>query len=401
MRNISVEVLNNVPVFDQSMEIVERKGIGHPDYICDAVMEEISLALARRYLDDFGMILHYNIDKGLLAAGKIERRFGGGKVIEPMELIIGDRATFQFKGKTVPVKEIAIETARKWFKKNIRMVDPEKDVKYRAVLAPGSEELTGIFSNKRIINANDTSAAVGCAPLTSTENSVLKTEAFLNSKEFKSTFTCSGEDVKVMGLRNSEKLILTIAMPLLCSEIESEEAYFKRKEKIVTTIREYAEKNYPFKEIDIHLNTLDKRGEGLKGVYLSLLGTSAEDADSGQVGRGNRVNGVISLNRPMGTEAAAGKNPMSHVGKIYNILSYQLADEVYRKVPGIKEVNIWLLSQIGRPIDSPLHAAAQLILVRPTSTPDIVSNVKEIINSRLTKIEDFCMDLTRGKYPVC
>ena len=97
-------------------------------------------------------------------------------------------------------------------------------------------------------------------------------------------------------------------------------------------------------------------------MYLSVLGTSAEDADSGQVGRGNRVNGVISLNRPMGTEAAAGKNPVSHVGKIYNILTHKIANDIYQKTKGIKEVYIWMCSQIGQPIDQPKIISAQLIL---------------------------------------
>ena len=64
-------------------------------------------------------------------------------------------------------------------------------------------------------------------------------------------------------------------------------------------------------------------------MYLTLLGTSAEQGDSGQVGRGNRVCGLISLNRPMSVEAAAGKNPVSHVGKIYNVLAHELAMRIY------------------------------------------------------------------------
>ena len=60
------------------VEVVERKGLGHPDSICDAIMEEISLALSREYMEQFGVILHHNIDKGLLVAGEVERKFGGG-----------------------------------------------------------------------------------------------------------------------------------------------------------------------------------------------------------------------------------------------------------------------------------------------------------------------------------
>lgn len=37
------------------------------------------------------------------------------------------------------------------------------------------------------------------------------------------------------------------------------------------------------------------------GMYLTVLGTLAEDADSGEVGLGNQVNGLIPMNRPSGS----------------------------------------------------------------------------------------------------
>ena len=131
MRNIAVEILKNKSVEEHDVEIVERKGVGHPDYICDAIMDSISVALSQEYLKRFGDILHHNIDKGLLAAGQVERRFCGGRVLKPMELIIGDRATYRIGNKKIDVEGIAIETAKKWFQKSLRFVDAEKDVKYR------------------------------------------------------------------------------------------------------------------------------------------------------------------------------------------------------------------------------------------------------------------------------
>jgi S-adenosylmethionine synthetase len=156
-----------------------------------------------------------------------------------------------------------------------------------------------------------------------------------------------------------------------------------------------------FKEIDIHVNALDKEGRGLSGIYLSLLGTSAEDADSGQVGRGNRVNGLISMNRPMGTEAAAGKNPVSHVGKIYNVLSHKIAKEIYEKIEGIKEVYVILLSRIGTPINSPQMATAQVLLERGKGISEIAKTAEEIFVKELTRINKFCVELSKGVYPIC
>jgi S-adenosylmethionine synthetase len=405
---IEVESLKGLSVSEQRVEIVERKGLGHPDYICDSVMEAISVALSREYLKEFGTILHHNIDKGFLVAGQVEKEFGGGRLIKPMELIIGDRATFEAKGGKIPVSEIAIEASKKWIKENIRFIDPLRDINYRVVLAPGSVELADIFLRPGEVRvANDTSAAVGYYPLTPTEKAVLELEKFLNSKSFKEKYPETGEDVKVMGLRMNNRLDLTVAMPLLSRFIHKEEDYFEKKLELVLEMDRFLERfsegsrGREFNEIHIHYNTLDERKRGINGIYLSLLGTSAEDADSGQVGRGNRVNGLISLNRPMGTEAAAGKNPVSHVGKIYNLLSHKMAKEIYENVEGIKEIYILLLSRIGTPIDRPQVASAQVILNEGISIENVSKQIDDYMEGSLRKIGDFCIELSQGKYPVC
>lgn len=150
----------------------------------------------------------------------------------------------------------------------------------------------------------------------------------------------------------------------------------------------------------MHFDTLDDPARGMEGMYLSVLGTSAEDADSGEVGRGNRVNGVIALNRPASAEAAAGKNAVSHVGKIYNVLSHKIANEIYTQVPGIREVYVWLCSQIGAPIDQPIVASAQLILEPGVDLPLVSRRVTDTIDRELTDIGRFVEDLSEGLYPV-
>ncbi len=399
---ILVEPYKGKPVTDQRVEIVERKGTGHPDYLCDSMMEAVSIALSREYLKTFGTILHHNIDKGLLAAGRVEMLFGGGRVLTPMELTIGDRATFEAGGKKLPVAEIAIEAVKDWLRKNMRFVDPEKHLSYRVALAPGSEELTDIFSRSgRVRVANDTSAAVGYYPLSPTELAVLGMERHLNSNLFKRSFPETGEDIKVMGLRTGSDLDLTVAMPLLSRFVWNERSYFERKEVIQAEMERFTGTLTGFRRITVHFNTLDEPGRGLGGVYLSLLGTSAEDADSGQVGRGNRVNGLISMNRPMGTEAAAGKNPVSHVGKIYNVLAHRIAKKLYERIKGVREVYVLLLSRIGTPINMPQVASAQFMLERGKGFAGIREAAQEIIKKELASLPRFCAELSRGKYPVC
>ncbi len=399
---IIIETYRRKSVEEHSVEIMERKGKGDPDYMCDSMMDAISVALSKEYLREFGTILHHNIDKGLLSAEKVQKRFGGGRVLKPMELTIGDRATFKTHDKEIPVEDIAIESAKKRIKENLRFVDPERHLKYRFVLASGSGELTDIFLRPgKVRGANDTSAAVGYYPLSPTEKIILELEQYLNSKRFKDTYPETGEDIKVKGLRRVEVLDLTVAMPLLAGFIKSEKEYFERKERIHKDMNRFLERFEGFKKKIVHFNTLDEKGRGLGGVYLSLLGTSTEDADSGQVGRGNRVNGLISLNRPLGTEAAAGKNPVSYVGKIYNILAHKIATEIYKKIEGIKAVYVLLLSRIGTPIDRPQMASAQVLLEKGKRISEIEKAAEDIFKREFADINKFCMDLSMGKYPIC
>ena len=399
---IVIEPFKGKSVIDQRVEIVERKGTGHPDYLCDSMMEAVSIALSREYLREFGTILHHNIDKGLLAAGSTEKRFGGGKILKPMELIIGDRATFTAGGKKIPVADIAVDAAKNWLRKNMRFIDPDKHLKYRVVLAPGSEELTDIFSRVGAVkSANDSSAAVGYFPLSPTERIVLELERHLNSRRFKKKHPETGEDIKVMGVRTGKDIDLTVAMPLICKYVGSEHEYFERKDVIRKEMQHAVSRFKEFRNIRVHYNTLDEAGRGLGGVYLSLLGTSAEDADSGQVGRGNRVNGLISVNRPLGTEAAAGKNPVSHVGKIYNVLSHRIAQKLSNGIEGAREAYVYLVSRIGEPIDRPQMAAAQIVLQRGLTIGDVSRQAEEIIAREFSTIRKFCRELSEGRYPVC
>ena len=398
MRNIIVEDLKQVPLEKQRIEIVERKGLGHPDYICDAVMDSISIRLSKEYLEKAGSILHHNVDKSLLVAGEAEPRFGGGIIKQPMLFVFGDRATSEFNGTKIDVEQIAITTAKEWFKKNMRFVDPEKHVKYQVELKPGSAGLVDIFKRKgKVLGANDTSAAVGYAPMTRTEKIVLKTEQFLNSKEFKNRFPESGEDVKVMGFRSNNTLNLTISMAFVDQFISGEEEYFEKKAKILEEIEKFVNVDMDFEKVNVQLNTLDVRGRGIGGLYLTVLGTSADSGDSGQVGRGNRVNGLISLNRPFCSEAAAGKNPVSHVGKIYNVLTFRIAQHVYDEVPEVEEVYVWLLSKIGSPIDQPAVAAAQVVMKGNNSLEKVRSEIGEVLDYELENIDKFCIELAQGK----
>jgi S-adenosylmethionine synthetase len=400
VQDILLEHLPNIPMGRQQMELVERKGIGHPDSMCDAIMEAISVALCQAYMAATGGVLHQNIDKGLLVAGQTTPALGGGTVEVPMRLVIGDRATTEWHGHRLPVGEIAEATARQWLAAHLRFVDPQQHMVFQNELRPGSAELVDLFARDRI-GANDTSAAVGYAPLTETERCVLATERWLNSPACKAQFPEAGEDVKVMGRRQGRQLTLTIAQAFVDRFIPNERAYFERKVAIQDDLKRVLEAELrDLDRLDVYMNTLDMPGRGVAGMYLTVLGTSAEGGDGGQVGRGNRVNRVISLNRPASTEAAAGKNPVSHVGKIYNLLSHQMASHIYTGVEAVEEVYVWLCSQIGAPIDAPWVAAAQVLLAPGAGLADVEHLIKDIIYAELADIQAFIARLVRGELSV-
>lgn len=400
MLNITVQNLNNTPVENQSTELVERKGTGHPDSICDGIGDAISVSLCDEYKKRVGKILHHNIDKSLLVAGQSQAKIGGGKIIVPMKLVIGDRAVNTYGKINIPVEEIAVKTAKRWLKENLRNINPEKHFVFQNEIQPGSADLLDNFEREKI-GANDTSAGVGYAPLTETEQIVLDLEKFLNMDETKEVFPSIGEDIKVMGFRQYNDLKITVAMAFVDKFIESPENYFEQKEHIKEMIMDFiAAKKRNIETVSVDINTLDDPSRGSSGMYLTVVGTSAENGDCGQVGRGNRVNGLIALNRPMSTEAAAGKNPVSHVGKIYNLLSHHMAAHIYTAVPGIKEVYVWLCSQIGRPIEDPLIASAQIIMKEARSLEAIKFDVQEVIKKDLENIYDFTDRLSHGEFRV-
>ena len=248
-------------------------------------------------------------------------------------------------------------------------------------------------------------ATVGYAPFTPTELIVKDLEAFTQSHRFKAQFPVSREDVKVMAYRNRNSLNLTVAMAMVDRFVEDEKDYFDAKERveeaIVTEVGTMIEqRGYPITDFGIKLNALDVSGRGIDGCYLTVTGTSAENGDSGQVGRGNDPAGIIPLNRPMASEAAPGKNPVSHVGKIYNLLCFKMADRIYREVPGCDEVYTWLLSQIGKPINEPSVASVQLV----ASSVDarMFAATEEIVVDEFEHLDEFCRDLYEGVAPkVC
>jgi S-adenosylmethionine synthetase len=187
--------------------------------------------------------------------------------------------------------------------------------------------------------ANDTAIGVGYAPLSALERLVLSLEKCINGRERAREHPAWGEDVKVMGVRRGDTVRLTVACAMIGRHLAHMDAYLAEKSALAGMAQDLA-MECGFPACDVSVNAADD--PRTNSVYLTVTGTSAEAGDDGQVGRGNRVNGLITLGRPMVLEAVAGKNPVSHVGKSYNVLAREIAETLVAAVPEIASAQCML-----------------------------------------------------------
>ncbi len=397
-RNIVVEEYRLPSVEDIEVELVERKGLGHPDYISDAAAEAASRVLSKLYLERYGQILHHNLDKVLLVGGQAKPVFGGGEVLQPIYIIVAGRATTEVRTNDgvdhIPVGPIILRAVKDWIRENFRFLDPDEHLVVDYKIGKGSADLVGIFSEKeKTPRANDTSFGSGYAPLSTLEKLVFETERLLNSGEVKSRLPAIGEDIKVMGLRDGKKIDLTIAMATISKLVRDRDEYINVKEEARNLVLDLASKIAPDYEVNVHINTGDIVEKDI--LYLTVTGTSSEHGDDGMTGRGNRANGLITPLRPMSLEATAGKNPVNHVGKIYNVVAIDVANKIYREVSGLQEVYVKILSQIGRPIDDPLVADVKVKAQK--LTPDMKNEIISIVDEALANITSYTEKILNGE----
>ena len=377
-RNIVVEKIP-IKIEEQAVELIERKGLGYPDTICDAICEATSRELSKYYIKEFNSIFHHNVDKALLVAGKSQPRFGGGEIIEPIKIIIAGRATSKIDDKLIPVNEIAIEAAKNYIKKNLLAVKDEH-FKISTEIMSGAGNLQEVFKKAQSIPlANDTSFGVAFAPYSETENIVLKTADLINRLDFRKKFPSVGEDIKVMAFRNNDKIKLTVAIAFIDKYFSDMKDYKDNKAKVTEAIIKNLN-GLVKREVDCVVNTLDNpNGDKVDDAYITVTGLSAEMGDDGQVGRGNRASGLITPCRAMSLEAPCGKNPISHTGKLYNVLAQLIANDIYKKIGS--ETHVKILSQIGKPIDEPFVCS---VLIEDMSRE---KEAREIADSWLADIQ--------------
>lgn len=394
MVNIVVEELVHVPIEEQKVELVERKGIGHPDSLADGIAESMSRELCKEYLKRFGVVMHHNTDETQIVAGKSSPRFGGGEVVQPISIILVGRATKRVGDEAIPTDKIALRAAKNYIKKAMRYLDPELEVVFDVRLGEGSADLQDVFRRKKEIPlANDTSFGIGFAPFSETEKLVYNVERRIY-EELRKKEPAVGEDVKVMGLREKDTIKLTVAVAIVDRFVKNIQEYDAVKKEVESFVKEIAA-DYTRRKVEVYVNTADDYERNC--VYLTVTGTSAENGDDGSVGRGNRCNGLITPGRPMSIEATSGKNPINHVGKLYNVLSNMIAQRCYEEVDGIREIYVRILSQIGKPINDPKVLSIQVIPKRGFSVEKMEPRLKEIAEEMIGKITDLVPKFVSGE----
>lgn len=391
--NFEVRAGQDLLVEQKSVEIVERKGKGHPDSLCDGAAEKLSVALSHLYRQEAGRILHHNVDKAVLVGGSSQCSFGRGEVIKPINLFIVGRATEELNEKKLFHPEKLENEIKEWLMNQVRYFRPEH-FEVKLMMRCGSVDLRKIFIDEdKPPLANDTSLAVAHAPLSELERLVLETEKYLNSPAGKEKFPALGEDIKIMGVRHGKTINLTLAAAFVACQVPSREKYEEIKSEVVNFLQKEFVPQYTARPVVIKINNADTEDS----AYLTVTGTSAEAGDDGQVGRGNRACGLITPCRPMSLEAIAGKNPVSHVGKIYSIMSQLMANRIVEQMPEVKQVYVYMVSRINEPITEPQAVNIELWGVEAAKAkPEIKAIVEEVLGN-WREIRDGFLE---GRWPI-
>jgi len=382
---------NSINSDQQPVEIVERKGLGHPDTIADGIAESVSVEYSKYCLENFGVILHHNVDKSLVLGGQCDLEYGRGRLLKPFRVVLGGRMSRNFGDREIDIKAIQIKTARDYFQRILSRINVDKDLEFHT-LTSSSSRIPYWFSPRTIDDlpeyrsprSNDTATIIGFWPLSILEQMVLASERYFYKpdQKLRPRFDFIGSDIKIMALRRKQEAELTLCVPFHADKISNQKEYFERKTLIESGLQEFLEEKFdgPL-NITLKLNTQDQKikseNEKGHGRYLTVIGSALDYGEEGISGRGNRCRGLISSMRPSTVESIYGKNPVYHVGKVYSLIANTIAQQI-----GIQfdcEVTIIITTRNGDPLYSPYN-----IIVKASKKADKKA-VQKIITDQLGK----------------
>jgi S-adenosylmethionine synthetase len=403
----------NITHFGQSaipVEIVERKGFGHPDTLSDRLAEQLSVDYSNYTYQKYGAILHHNFDKVGMMGGKSRVAFGGGEIEEPIRILLNGRASTTFGNDFIDVRELLEDTTRRFIADNLPHVDPQKDVRILFEVATGSSpgavgENSGYrnrwFAPKSLAdlseltqcNCNDTSLGTAFYNQRPLEHCVYHIETQLNSEAFRSMHPWIGSDIKIMGFRQgNHKICITMAIPQIAAETSTLEQYWHNKEYLNYYVSNMLRALYPEIAFETFINTRDKLDSENMDLYLTVTGSSIEMGDEGFVGRGNRIGGLITPFRPYSMEGICGKNPVYHTGKMYSVAAYEISRLLWERHH--VDANILLIGQSGQPLQDPW----QVVVTGGTLNDRMIRDATEAV---LSKFDTLTHNILSMQYPMC
>ncbi|MEK7186902.1 MAG: methionine adenosyltransferase [Patescibacteria group bacterium] len=396
-------------IHPDSFEIVERKGLGHPDTLADALAEHLSVKYSKYTREKFGAILHHNFDKIGLLGGATRVSFGSGEMVKPIRVLINGRASTSFAGAAIPIQGLLIGWTRDFMLSRFPSIDSNKDLEFHFNISnqssPGKthEEnsqkgtrrywfeprgLDDLQELKKLLS-NDTSLGVGHAPYSQLEKLVLEIENLLSGNEFKKSNPWIGSDIKIMATRKDQSFDITLCIPQIAKYVQSLEFYRENLKVAHDAIIKLAS-NQEIKNLDLHINTRDNFDAS--EIYLTAIGSSIESGDEGFVGRGNRINGLITPMRLMSMEGACGKNPVYHIGKLYYLAAQEISQKIYQSFRVINSVA--LVSQSGRGLLNPWIISVSLDDVEKLIDEN---SIKLIVQEEIKNIPGITERILEGK----
>jgi S-adenosylmethionine synthetase len=335
-----------------TIETVEKKGIGHPDVLADAVAEEVSLTVSNYFLKKYGFIPRYNTDQVSINGGIVDFGFGSGKVVKKATITIVGNMPYLDRNDHDDIFPLAENSIFSYLSQILSLDSRDLfQINWQTKtysLKNGTFFDGGASKSHKSALAEDTVVACGFHPYSELEHLTID----INDKlQQLSSDLPIGSDTKIMslasGTRGSIEFIVSIGFKAL--EIRDYDEYELIKEKVRAKLDAFIkDRTGGLKPISVRINAADSRSDR-KGYYL--FSGSASEHDKGQSGKGNRLSGINSTSRRNSFETVFGKNPVYHTGKLYNVLSFlaarRIADEIRRNV------EIIIISQLGNPIHLP------------------------------------------------